>query len=95
MTAPLYFKPDHKTNKEATLPILTNRLLDAIDENDERKVGEYIDLVLKQTDCADYFAMLYRYALAHEHAGICEHIRDIVAVISNMDICTSIERSAI
>ncbi len=86
MTAPLYFKHDHKTNKEESLPILTNRLLDAIDDNDWEETRKYIDLALEHTVSSSYFSMLYRYALAHENAGICDYIRDIIFMISNMDI---------
>ena len=86
MTAPLYFKPNSKANPKETLPILTNRLLDAIDDNDLEKIERYLDLVLERKVSPAYICMIYRYVQAHGDTKIREYFGYIILTISNISI---------
>jgi hypothetical protein len=86
MTAPIYFKPDHKAQTEEMLPILTNKLLDAIDKQETTKAENYLALALKREISHTYICMIYRYARAHKCASICDYIGDIMAATSNISL---------
>lgn len=80
MTAPLYF---NQSDSNVSLHIITNKIFNAIDNNELSKVEQYIDEVFHYSVSYDYFHMFYCYAREIQKPHCCKYLQQIIHTTYN------------
>jgi len=76
MTAPLFL---NQINRPLSLHVITNKILNAIDNNEMDKIEKYIDEIFKQYNVSrDFFWMLYCYAKESKQIEISTYLQQIM-----------------
>jgi hypothetical protein len=81
MTAPLYL--NHENNQKS-LHVITNKILNAIDDDETGKLEAYINEAFQHNNVSqDFFWMLYCYAKEVQQSNSCLYLEQIIQTTYN------------
>ena len=82
-TAPLYFRKEEKKKNENVLQSMTQRLLDAIDENNFENIEKVISQMLDNNVSELYIHKFCHYAYSKHKEKACEYLKHILLINNN------------